>query len=132
MDIPDATLQQSGQLAAYFVAELKGRMDTLLAWPLTVLHGWSLWTIWLRRRSKTWKELDQRLRPLEKSGIGDLTSKDKGKLLYVSADGVLVPSNLGSGLAIVNGVLTLTNADTRETVEINARIVGGGRSQRHC
>ena len=38
---------------------------------------------------------------------------------------MLVPLKLGAGLAIVNGVLTLTNADTGETVEINAQIVGG-------
>lgn len=125
VDIPDATLQYPVQLVAYFVSEYEGRSETFFAWPLVVLHRPKPADYVAPEEIKTWKELDQRLRPLEKSGIGDLTSEDKGKLLYVSADGVLVPLKLGAGLAIVNGVLTLTNADTGETVEINAQIVGG-------
>ena len=36
VDIPDAALQQSGQLVAYFVSEYEGRSETFFAWPLVV------------------------------------------------------------------------------------------------
>ena len=125
VDIPETSLQQHGQLVAYFVAGDEGRSETFFAWPLTVLHRPKPADYVAPEEIKTWKELDRRLRPLEESGIGDLTSEDEGKLLYVSADGVLVPLKLGPGLAIVDGVLTLTNANTGETVKINAQIVDG-------
>lgn len=39
-----------------------------------------------------------------------------GSLLYIGQDGSVLPLSLGAGLAIIGGVLTITNAQTMHAV----------------
>ncbi len=83
VDIPDATLQHSVQLVAYFVAELKDRSETVFSWPLTVFHRPKPADHVEPEQIKTWSALEERITALEKGGTG-LNVKAEIK------DGVLV------------------------------------------
>lgn len=83
VDIPDAALQQSGQLVAYFVSEYEGRSETFFAWPLVVLHRPKPSDYVEPEQIKTWSDLEKRISALEKGG-GDLSVKAE------IVDGVLV------------------------------------------
>lgn len=50
---------------------------------------------------------------MESLGLSALNTENAGKLLYIDADGNAQPLALGDGLAIVDGVLTLTGATTQ-------------------
>jgi hypothetical protein len=44
--------------------------------------------------------------------------ENANKLLYISPDGVIAPLKLGSGLRIVNGVLSITGTITPEETPV--------------
>lgn len=70
-----------------------------------------------------WAQLMEEIEALKKR-IPEFGKEDAGKMLYISADGSLVPLELGRGLRIVNGVLMLdTGSGTPTTVE--ATLVDG-------
>lgn len=52
---------------------------------------------------------------LNKKLNNNLGTENAGKLLYVSADGTIMPLSLGEGLEIANGVLKLTGSVTPDT-----------------
>jgi hypothetical protein len=59
----------------------------------------------------------------------DQGAKNSGKLLYIGADGIVVPLTLGNGLKIENGVLMLTNATVTEAIcgrAVCGEIICGG------
>ena len=82
-DIPDASLQQHGQLVAYFVAGDEGRSETFFTWTLVVLHRPKPSDYVEPEQIKTWSDLEKRISALEKGG-GDLSVKAE------IVDGVLV------------------------------------------
>lgn len=56
-------------------------------------------------------------------------AENAGKLLYIGADGIVVPLTLGNGLEIVNGILMLTNAAVTEAIcgrAVCGEIICGG------
>ena len=55
-------------------------------------------------------EINGRIDVIEKTKLdSDQGLQNAGKLLYVSGDGTVIPLSIGSGLAIYNGMLTLTS-----------------------
>lgn len=75
-------------------------------------------------------EVKKELGELSKAKVDkDQGAKNAGKLLYIGADGIVVPLTLGNGLKIENGVLMLTNATVTEAIcgrAVCGEIICGG------
>lgn len=76
------------------------------------------------------KAVGEKIDKLSKEKVDkDQGAKNAGKLLYIGADGIVVPLTLGNGLKIENGVLMLTNATVTEAIcgrAVCGEIICGG------
>lgn len=101
VDIPDAALQQSGQLVAYFVSEYEGRSETFFAWPLVVLHRPKPADYVAPEEIPIWHDLQQQIDELKKGGTGG------GSISVVpEGDALIITTSMGvttDGDAIIIG-----------------------------
>ena len=101
VDIPDASLQQPGQLMVYFVTELKDRAETFFSWPLTVLHRPRPADYVEPEQIKTWSALEKRIDALEKGGTGlSVKAEIKDGVLVVNETSGAVTARIEDGVLI--------------------------------